>query len=136
MSGKVFIDSNIVIYAIGQASSKAHLAAPLFVGLPTISTQVISETVNVVTRRLGMAVSDIRRLVAWLESTCAVEIITLASIHLAQDVRERNGFSWYDSLIIASALEADCGQLFSEDMQHGQVISDRLTIVNPFLQLL
>jgi predicted nucleic acid-binding protein len=83
-----------------------------------------------------MAVSDIRRLVAWLESTCAVEIITLASIHLAQDVRERYGFSWYDSLIIASALEADCGQLFSEDMQHGQVISDRLTIVNPFLQLL
>ncbi len=133
MPGKVFIDSNIVIYAIGQASTKAHLAAPLFVELPTISTQVISETVNVASRRLGMRVAEIRRLVTWLESTCEIEIITLASIHLAQDVRERYGFSWYDSLIVAAALEANCSQLFSEDMQHGQVISDRLAIVNPFI---
>ncbi len=95
--------------------------------------KVISETVNVASRRLGMGAADIRRLVAWLESTCAVEIITLATIHLAQDVRERYGFSWYDSLIVASALEASCSQLFSEDMQHGQVISDRVAIVNPFI---
>jgi|GEM_PF-5318645 len=42
MPDKIFVDSNVVIYAISQATHKAHLAAPLFVGLPTISTQVLS----------------------------------------------------------------------------------------------
>lgn len=51
MPDKVFIDSNVVVYAIGQASTKAHQAAPLFVGKPTISTQVLSETANVASRR-------------------------------------------------------------------------------------
>ena len=40
MPGKIFIDTNIIIYSLGQASTKAHLAAPLFVGLPSISTQM------------------------------------------------------------------------------------------------
>lgn len=47
MPGKIFIDTNVVIYALGQASTKAHLAAPLFVAYPSISTQVLSETANV-----------------------------------------------------------------------------------------
>ena len=38
MPGKTFIDTNIVIYALGPASHKTPLAAPLFVGNPTIST--------------------------------------------------------------------------------------------------
>jgi len=132
MPGKSFIDSNIVLYAIGQPSSKAHLAAPLFIASPTITTQVISETANVASRRFGLSAPEIRRLVAWLELMCTVEIITLDSIRLALDIRERYGFSWYDSLIVASALESNCGTLYSEDMQHGQLIHDRLKIVNPF----
>jgi len=42
----------------------------------------------------------------------------------------RYGFSYYDSLIIASALECECSVLFSEDMQHGQIIESTLKIVN------
>ena len=81
MPGKVFIDSNVVIYSVGQASTKAQIAAPLFVGTPSISTQVISETANVASRRLGLSVSEVRRLVVWLEAMCTVEIITLETIH-------------------------------------------------------
>ncbi len=134
MPGKVFIDSNVVIYSVGQASTKAQIAAPLFVGTPSISTQVISETANVASRRLGLSVSEVRRLVVWLEAMCTVEIITLETIHLALDIRERYGFSWYDGLIVATALMADCDHLYSEDMQHGQVILGRLMIVNPFVR--
>lgn len=133
MPGKVFIDSNVVIYAIGQASTKAHLAAPLFIGSPTISTQVLSETANVASRRLGLSVSDIRKLMMQLEAMCTVEIISLVTIHTALDIRERYGFSWYDSLIVAAALEADCERLYSEDMQNGQVIEGRLSVINPFV---
>ena len=43
----------------------------------------------------------------------------------------QHGFSFYDSLIVASALEAGCVRLYSEDMQHGQRV-EQLTIVNPF----
>ena len=133
MPGKAFIDSNVVVYAIGQASTKAHLAAPLFVGKPTISTQVISETANVASRRLGLSVGDIRKLIVSLEAMCIVEIIALTTVHVALDIRERYGFSWYDSLIVAAALESNCDLLYSEDMQHGQVVDGRLRIVNPFL---
>lgn len=47
MPGKIFIDTNIVIYSLGPASTKAHLAAPLFIDSPSISTQVLSETANI-----------------------------------------------------------------------------------------
>lgn len=132
MPGKSFIDTNIVIYALGPASTKAPLAAPLFVGSPSISTQVLSETANVASKRLALAVPEIRKLVTSLEAMCRVEIISLTTIHTALDIRERYGFSWYDSLIVATALEAGCDTLYSEDMQNSQEIEGRLRIVNPF----
>jgi len=64
---------------------------------------------------------------------CTVEIITLATVHKALDVRERYGFSWYDSLIVAAALAAGCQRLYSEDMQHGQLIDGQLSVINPFV---
>ncbi len=64
---------------------------------------------------------------------CRVEIISLPTIQSALDVQDRYRFSWYDSLIIASALEAGCEFLYSEDMQNNQVIEGRLQIVNPFI---
>ncbi len=133
MPDKIFIDTNIVIYALGQASTKAHLAAPLFVGSPSISTQVLSETANVASKRLALSASEIRKLITSLEAMCRVEIISLVTIHIALDIRERYSFSWYDSLIIAAALEAGCDTLYSEDMQNGQEIEGRLRIVNPFV---
>lgn len=132
MPGKSFIDTNIVIYALGPASTKAPLAAPLFVGTPYISTQVLSETANVASKRLALSVSEIRKLIISLEAMCRVEIISLTTIHTALDIRERYGFSWYDSLIVATALEAGCDTLYSEDMQNSQEIEGRLRIVNPF----
>ena len=56
------------------------------------------------------------------------------SLHAVQLTR-RYGYSYYDSLIEASALEAQCSILVSEDMQNGMLIDDRLRIVNPFLPL-
>jgi predicted nucleic acid-binding protein len=51
----------------------------------------------------------------------------------AWKLQARYRFSYFDSLIIAAALAAGCSTLYSEDMQHGQVIAGRLTISNPFL---
>ena len=84
-------------------------------------------------KRLGLSVSEVRKLISSLEAMCTVEIITVTTLYKALDVRERYGFSWYDSLIVASALSAGCHRLYSEDMQHGQLIDSQLSVINPFL---
>jgi len=89
----------------------------------------------VAAKRLGLSVSEIRKLIGWLETMCNVEIITLATVDKALDVRERYGFSWYDSLIVAAALVAGCQRLYSVDLQHNQLIEGQLRIVNPFVRV-
>jgi len=64
---------------------------------------------------------------------CDVFCLNLETLVAAFDLRERYRFSWWDSLIVASALETECEQLYTEDMQHGQVIENRLHVINPFL---
>jgi predicted nucleic acid-binding protein len=132
MPAKAFIDTNIVIYALGPNSAKTSLAAPLFISTPTISTQVLSETANVALKKLALPLSETRKLLSRLESMCRVELIVPATMHRALDIAGQYGFSWYDSLIVATALEAGCDTLYSEDLQHGQVIDGTLTVTNPF----
>lgn len=133
MPAKGFIDTNIVIYALGPNSAKAALAAPLFTHPPTISTQVLSETANVALKKLAMPLSETGKLLAMLEATCQVGLILPATMHRSLDIADRYGFSWYDNLVVATALEAGCDTLYTEDLQHGQVIDDKLTVTNPFV---
>ena len=60
--------------------------------------------------------------------------LTLATHEAALALASQHSVSLYDALVVASALEADCDTLLSEDMQHGRVIDARLTITNPFRQ--
>jgi predicted nucleic acid-binding protein len=133
MLAKIFIDTNIVIYSLGQKSAKASLAAPLFAQRPTISTQVLSETANVALKKLALPVADTSKLLAMLEATCQVEMITPVTIQRGLYIVARYGFSWFDSLIIAAALDAECATLYTEDLQHGQIIEGKLTVINPFI---
>jgi len=130
---KIFIDTNIIIYSLGNTSKKTHLAAKLFVSSPFISTQVLSETANVASKRLAIPISEIRKLITALESMCKVEIISLPTIHTALDIQGIYRFSLYDILIVATALGAECEILYSEDMQNGQEIEGRMRIINPFV---
>jgi predicted nucleic acid-binding protein len=133
MLAKVFIDTNIVIYSLGKNSAKSALSAPLFAQHPTISTQVISETANVALKKLALPLSETSKLLAMLEATCQVEIVTPATLQRALNIVDRYRFSWFDSLIIAAALDAGCDTLYTEDLQHGQVIEGQLTVINPFI---
>ena len=56
------------------------------------------------------------------------------AILLASNLRDRYKFAYWDSLIVAAALDTGPDSLYTEDMQHGQVIEGRLTLVNPFIQ--
>lgn len=64
--------------------------------------------------------------------TCVLWPTTSATYLKAIKLTQKYDFQIFDAIIIASALEAECDVLFTEDLQHMQVIEDRLTIKNPF----
>ena len=137
MSADEFLDSNILVYSVDarapEKMERAHelVGRSLTNGSGCISFQVVQETLNVLTGKFGMSADSSRRLLdeilvpLWQVNPTAVLYQT------AMSLQGRYGFSFYDSLIVAAALEAGCTRLYSEDLQHGQQVQ-RLTIVNPF----
>lgn len=127
-----FIDTNVVIYSLSKDDVKRRKALTVLARKPTISIQVLNETANILRRKLAFDVPAIRRFLADLMRETQYHAISPATLFSALTVAERYGFSHYDSLVVATALESGCNTLYSEDMQHGQVIDNRLTVINPF----
>ncbi len=140
MNAKAFVDSNILIYAYDITAEEKHpkamdlLQSLWNTRLGVLSVQVLQEVFVNVTRKIPkpLPVATAREMVEayclWIYAPTGAETV----LH-AIDVKARLGFSFWDSLIVASALEANCELLYSEDMQHGQIIEGRLSIVNPFI---
>lgn len=129
---KFFLDSNVVLYAIGNDAGKRDIAAGLLSRRPVISTQVLLETANVAKRKFCLDVPTIKMILGIVEGAAIVRLISSDSIRHAQEFSERYGFTVFDSLIAATAIEAGCTTLYSEDFQHGQRIAGSLTIIDPF----
>ncbi len=129
---KIFLDSNVIIYSFGAEDYKKVIANELLKKNPVISTQVLNEISNVLYRKLNLKVSDIKIAVEFLSRICVVKNITPKTIQSALNIVDQYGFSYYDSMIISSALENKCTLLYSEDMSDGQVIDKKLRVVNPF----
>jgi predicted nucleic acid-binding protein len=142
MNGKAFVDSNILIYAYDiTAEAKHQTAKDLLQSLwitrsGILSVQVLQEVFVNVTRKIPkpLPISKAREIVEDYRLWVSAPTGTGTIIH-AIDIQSNLEFSFWDSLIIASALEADCQQLYSEDMQHGQIIARRLQILNPFINV-
>lgn len=132
MNDKPFVDSNIWIYLFGENQSKKEISLKLLDQDLVISTQVITENINVCFRKLKLLSEVVESHTKNLIQNCQVVLIVPETIELALSVSKRYQYSFYDSLIIAAALENNCPILYSEDMQHGQEIEDRLKILNPF----
>jgi predicted nucleic acid-binding protein len=128
-----FLDSNVVLYALGADNSKRAVAERLLASAPCISAQVVNECSHVLRRKAGWSPAT---LAAHLPAIFALTHVHPIGIELIRDawrIAERYGYGHYDSLIIASALAAGCDPLYSEDLQHGQHIDSRMTIANPFV---
>ena len=133
MSGS-FLDTNVVIYSLSQHDIKQARAIELLSDKPVMSVQVLSETANIMRRKLGYDSASISAVISRLCQECSnLQPLTLNTLIDALGIVSRYGFSHYDSLIVAAALQGNCTTLFSEDMQHGQTIDGRLVILNPFL---
>jgi predicted nucleic acid-binding protein len=139
MSGKFFLDTNVFVYVFDVAApAKAKKAARLVrdavdTGKGIVSFQVIQEFFNVALRRFAHPMSG-----AEAEQYLITVFRPLLAIHSspalyveALRIAGKYHMPWYDSIIVASALEGRCETLYSEDFQHGRAI-EGLRIENPF----
>lgn len=133
MSANAFFDTNVLIYATLAADSRAAVAIALVAAGGIVSVQVLNEFTNTARRKLNRSWPEIRTaLAAFRKLLHDVRDVGVTTHELALDIAEQNRFAFYDALIVASALEAGCTTLLTEDMQNGRVIAGKLTIRNPF----
>jgi predicted nucleic acid-binding protein len=136
MPAERFLDTNVLLYLYSEDEPERRARARELVmdGTGTwVSTQVLSEMANVLHRKFGVAYPNIVLALNEIRAVCAVHQVTPETIALALSLAERYRYAYYDSLILAAALECGCQELASEDMQNGFVVDSRLTIRNPFM---
>ncbi|HLX86602.1 MAG TPA: PIN domain-containing protein [Terriglobales bacterium] len=140
MRDKYFLDTNILVYSVDLSDPLKRKPARELVTegatskLGVISYQVVQEFVNVALRKFHTAVSpsDIEDFLRGVMFPM-MEIRSSPWLFLdALRLRDLNQLSWFDSLIVAAAIQGGCKILYSEDMQHGRRFGD-LVVQNPFL---
>ncbi len=136
-----FLDSNVWLYRlldnqsvdIEERQRKRDIAYTLTeVQGSIVSVQVINEVCANVLKKAAFAEEQVKTLIQSFERRCTVVALDVQLLASASDLRLQYRFSFWDGLIAASALSANAEILYSEDMQSGLVVSDRLEIVNPF----
>ena len=132
MSVRPFLDTNMVAYALTDDAEKKTIAETLLLERPLISVQVCNELVNVCVRKLKYPRETAIAAVRMVMRLCEVLPMDIRDVEQAFQFSQRFGYSHWDALILAVAVRQGCDTVFSEDMQHGQAISDGLRIINPF----
>jgi predicted nucleic acid-binding protein len=80
-----------------------------------------------------MPIDEVKQLIKAINDNCTINLVTHDTVQRALDLKKQYGYSYYDSLILASALEIGCQKIFSEDMQNKQIVANNLQIINPFI---
>lgn len=127
-----FLDTNVLLYLLSADASKAERAEAELAAGGVVSVQVLNEFAAVAAGKLRMPLLEIREVLDTVRAACRVVPLDEAAHDLGLEIFARYGVSIYDAMIVASALNAGCRTLVSEDMQDGQVFERRLKIGNPF----
>jgi predicted nucleic acid-binding protein len=126
------LDTNVLVYAF-TTDPRAPAAQALLERGCLVSVQGLNEFTNVARRQLGMTWREVREALEAIRTVCRTILPMDVATHVdALRVAERYGYPIFDALMITTALHADCGTLWSEDMQDGMAIDRRLRIVDPF----
>jgi predicted nucleic acid-binding protein len=139
MNAKIFLDTNVLVYAFGTKKAtvpdpRIEVAEQIVMVGGAISVQVLNEFVQVCSRKANLGWDRIIGLLQVVKELCGPAVpITVETHETAVNLSRRYGFGIYDSLILAAAKRAGCTIVYSEDMQHGQVV-EGVRIENPFLR--
>jgi predicted nucleic acid-binding protein len=136
MTARVFVDTNVLLYAVDTADSKKQAAAAEWrnelwrSGRGRISYQVLQEFYAQAVRKdpkgAEAARAEVRDLFAWQPMPVDDRII-----EIAWELQQRFSLLFWDALIVAAARTLDCRFLLTEDLSHGQDL-DGVRVVSPF----
>ncbi|MBK7107317.1 MAG: PIN domain-containing protein [Ignavibacteriae bacterium] len=141
MIDKIFFDTNLIVYMFDKSESvkreKVKDLLNQFFGKARliISTQVVNEFLNVSLKYVENSLTEKKALdkIDFLNELFEIVSLDLGTIVVALNIKNKYKFSYWDSLIIASAIENECNLLFTEDLNHDQIINSKLLIKNPLL---
>lgn len=131
----IFIDTNVLIYAYSSDEVEKNETVSRLIAEQqkiVISTQVINEFINVMRKKRAVPIEDLQEVVRELASIFTISLVTTETINRALAISQSFKYSYFDSLIVASAIKNSCSVLYSEDMHHKHMVSKELIILNPF----
>jgi predicted nucleic acid-binding protein len=137
MTGRLFVDTNILIYALDPADpAKRQVSADLLrqtirSHTLTLSPQSLNECYRVLTQRRRLMPAEDARAYLRTLAPWAIAPLDAATTERAWAVQDEAGLGWWDSLMVAAALGAECRLFVSEDMHDGAAV-DGMRIANPF----
>ena len=132
MNVRPFFDTNVLIHAFGEGDVRNQTAKDLLGAGGVTGVQVLNEFAAIARRKLGFSWEEVAEALAAIRTLCPlVTSLTVDTHERALGIAQRHGYQIFDALVIAAALDAGSGALYTEDMQDGQRI-ENLTIRNPF----
>ena len=135
---KIFLDTNIWFYAfVPTQNSEKHIVASQIIQNSTadlyLSVQIINELSVNLKKKASFSETQLTKLVQSFYANYQVVGIFENTFLKASELRTKRTFSYWDSMVVASAFLEGCDILYSEDMHHSLVIDNQLTIQNPFI---
>lgn len=130
-----FVDTNVWLYAFiesDDAAKSARASGLIQQGNIRLSTQVVNEVCVNLLKKAKFSEDALRQLIDAFYTKYDVFDLQRSTFLTASDLRDGFSLSYWDSVIVASALETGAGILYSEDMQDGLLVNNQLRIVNPF----
>jgi len=135
----VLIDSNIWLYSFLRVEDKSKyeyitkfLKEIITNSYIVITTQIINEVSYNLKRKGNFTEEEIRLIIQKFNDKFIMIEFTIDILLKASYLREKYNFSFWDSLIVGSAIKSGCKRLYSEDMQDGLIVENELKIINPF----
>jgi predicted nucleic acid-binding protein len=134
MKDRIFLDTNILLYHYSATEPEKKLKVFSIAGNLNvhISLQVINKFVNFFIKKFKVPVKSIELSLAELYNNYVVYENSVETINEALSICKKYNYSNYDAQIIAAALLSNCKILYTEDLQHQQIIENSLQIINPF----
>ena len=141
--GTVFLDTNIFVYAflasepLKRSKAVELIEACLGSGRGSVSYQVVQEFANVARKKFAssLSASDCKAFIDAAMQPLNRVASSTGLVHSALDLQDELRYSFYDCLMVAAALQSDADTLYTEDLQHWQLVRGTLRIVNPFLDV-
>lgn len=135
MSDKVTLDSNVLIYAFADHDDfRKSIAKEIISKCDIISLQAVNETVCVLLRKFNFPKEKLEQVVQFLKEQFIISSLTVNTLEQTITLSKKYNFSFWDSMMIAAALDNHCSIIYTEDLSHNQLIENKLRIINPFIQ--